>query len=80
MAGAGEGPGMHPDDRLSAVEAAELEARARYFARMPRRDRPYDTMSLPQNLLVPSVHDPDMWAIRVKVDLYSLHFSTANVF
>jgi hypothetical protein len=50
-------------DRLSAMEASELEAQASDFTGTSRRARLYEGGVIQQHLL-------DLWAIRVKVSLH----------
>jgi hypothetical protein len=69
-AGLAEGPAFLPDDRVSATEASELEARARDFMTDYRRGSLREGDQLPQHLLVPTLSDPHIWAVCVKVSHY----------
>ncbi|KAH9954821.1 hypothetical protein BGW80DRAFT_1467541 [Lactifluus volemus] len=66
-AGLAEGPAFLPDDRVSATEASELEARARDFMTDYRRGYLREGDQLPQHSLVPTLSDPHIWAVRVKI-------------
>jgi hypothetical protein len=65
--------GFLPDDRVSATEARELEARVKDFAKDSAEANRYDVDVVPQHLLVPTDSDPGVWAVRVKVRHRTVH-------
>jgi hypothetical protein len=72
-AGLDEGPAFPLDDRRSATEASDLEARARDFVVASRRGYHHEGDVVPQHLLVPTDRDPGLWAVRVKVSHHHVH-------
>jgi len=67
-------------DRLSAMEASELEVQASDFAGTSRRARLYEGGVIPHRLLAPTVGHPDLWAIRVKVSLHLSLYVLSDAF
>ena len=65
-ADASEGPAF-PEDRLTAVDTSELESHTDDFIRTSMREWRYEGSRILQHPLIPTVHDPDIWVIRVKV-------------
>jgi hypothetical protein len=61
---------FHRDDRLSASEASELEARAARLAGTSHRARWNLDEEVPRHFLIPTDRDPELWAVRVKVSMY----------
>jgi hypothetical protein len=70
-AGPSEDSVFHRDDRLSSSEASELEARVADFARTSCHARWNVGEEVPRHLLIPTDRDPELWAVRVKVSMYS---------
>jgi hypothetical protein len=68
-----ERPAFLPDDRVSATEASEWEARVKDFAKDSAEAYRYDVDVVPQHLLVPTDSDPGIWAVRVKVSHRTVH-------
>ncbi|KAH9982574.1 hypothetical protein BGW80DRAFT_1263871 [Lactifluus volemus] len=66
-----ERPVFLPDDRISATEASELEARINDFAKDSGHAHRYEVDVVPQHLLVPTDSDPGIWAVRVKLGFES---------